>query len=132
MSYITQDAFLLCFSVASPSSFENVRAKWFPEVKNYCPRVPIILVAMKTDLREDPTTLKDLAKRNLSPIDTPQGLLMAKQIGAVKYMECSALKLLGVTDIFQFAVRTAIDQTSLSKAKKTKSKSMQNDCCSLS
>ena len=29
----------------------NVKSKWFPEIRHYCPNTPIILVATKTDLR---------------------------------------------------------------------------------
>lgn len=32
LSYPQTDVFLVCFSVTSPASFENVREKWFPEV----------------------------------------------------------------------------------------------------
>lgn len=38
------DVFLLCYSVASPSSFDNIKNKWFPEIKHHAPGVPFILV----------------------------------------------------------------------------------------
>jgi Ras-related C3 botulinum toxin substrate 1 len=34
LSYPQTDVFLLCFSIISPSSFENVSAKWYPEVSH--------------------------------------------------------------------------------------------------
>ena len=33
LSYPTTDVFLVCFSLVNPASFENVRAKWYTEVK---------------------------------------------------------------------------------------------------
>uniref|UniRef100_A0A1A9UIT5 Uncharacterized protein n=1 Tax=Glossina austeni TaxID=7395 RepID=A0A1A9UIT5_GLOAU len=33
LSYPQTDVFLICFSVASPSSFKNVTSKWYPEIK---------------------------------------------------------------------------------------------------
>ena len=56
LSYPQTDVFLICFSVTSPASFENVRAKWYPEVSHHCPNTPIILVGTKLDLREDKVT----------------------------------------------------------------------------
>lgn len=44
LSYPQTDVFLICFSIASPSSFENVTSKWYPEIKHHCPDAPIILV----------------------------------------------------------------------------------------
>lgn len=47
------------------SSFEmteNIPEKWTPEVKHFCPNVPIILVGNKKDLRNDDHTRRELAK----------------------------------------------------------------------
>ena len=45
------DVFIVCFDVSRRASFENVRHKWYPEIKHYCPEAPSILVGMKSDLR---------------------------------------------------------------------------------
>ena len=44
LSYPQTDVFLACFSIISSASFENVKAKWYPEIHQHCPNVPIILV----------------------------------------------------------------------------------------
>ena len=56
----------------NPASFENVRAKWFPEVRHHCTNVPIILVGTKLDLREDREQIEKLKDKRLSPITYPQ------------------------------------------------------------
>nr|XP_045005099.1 ras-related C3 botulinum toxin substrate 1-like [Jaculus jaculus] len=84
------NVFLICFSRLSPASFENVCAKWYPEVRHHCPNTPIIVVGTKLDLRDDKDRMEKL-KEKLTPITYPQGLAMAKEIDAVKYLECSAL-----------------------------------------
>ena len=33
LSYPQTDVFLVCFSVASPTSFENAKSKWIPEIR---------------------------------------------------------------------------------------------------
>merc|ERR1712004_347712 len=97
LSYPQTDVFLICFSLVNPASFENVRAKWYPEVRHHCPQVPIILVGTKVDLREDKESIEKLKEKRLAPITYPQGLSMAKDVGAVKYLECSALTQRGPT-----------------------------------
>ena len=91
LSYPQTDVFLVGFSVTSPASLDNVRSKWFPEITHHCPNTPLILVGTKLDLREDPETLTKLEAKRQAPITYEQGMQMAKEIGAVKYMECSAL-----------------------------------------
>lgn len=41
---------------------ENIPEKWTPEVKHFCPNVPIILVGNKKDLRNDEHTRRELTK----------------------------------------------------------------------
>eukprot|EP00055_Hartaetosiga_balthica_P009623 m.38774 g.38774 ORF g.38774 m.38774 type:complete len:193 (-) comp6817_c0_seq1:200-778(-) len=108
LSYPQTDVFLICFSVISPASYENVRAKWYPEVSHHCPQTPIILVGTKLDLREDQDTITKLKERKLAPINYPQGLQMAKEINAVKYLECSALTQKGLKTVFDEAIRAVL------------------------
>ncbi|KAJ2937895.1 hypothetical protein O0L34_g5171 [Tuta absoluta] len=108
LSYPQTDVFLICFSLVNPASFENVRAKWFPEVRHHCPSTPIILVGTKLDLREDKDTIEKLKEKKLTPITYPQGLGMAKEIKAVKYLECSALTQKGLKAVFDEAIRAVL------------------------
>ena len=39
LSYPQTDVFLLCFSITNPTSFENVRTKWYPEIASHAPGV---------------------------------------------------------------------------------------------
>lgn len=72
LSYPQTDVFLICFSLVNPASFENVRAKWYPEVRHHCPSTPIILVGTKLDLRDDKNTIEKLRDKKLQPITYPQ------------------------------------------------------------
>jgi len=108
LSYPQTDVFLICFSLVSPASFENVRAKWYPEVSHHCPHTPIILVGTKLDLREDPDTIAKLKEKKLVPINYQQGLAMAKEVNAVKYLECSALTQKGLKTVFDDAIRAVL------------------------
>lgn len=80
LSYPQTDVFLICFSVTSPSSFENVTSKWYPEIKHHCPDAPMILVGTKIDLRDDRETLTALAEQGLSAIKREQGQKLANKV----------------------------------------------------
>jgi len=108
LSYPQTDVFLTCFSIVNPSSFENVRAKWYPEVSHHCPNTPIILVGTKVDLREDAATVEKLSQKKQAPISYEQGLQMMQEIGAKKFMECSALTQQGLKAVFDEAIRAVI------------------------
>ena len=86
VSYEKTDVFLICFSLVSMDSFENVASKWHNEINHYCPGVPIILVGTKLDLRDDPDIIAKLSKNRTSPISYEQGFNMKNKIKAAKYL----------------------------------------------
>ena len=45
--------FLVCFSIDTRKTFDNVKACWIPEVRHHNPRTPVILVGTKKDMRDD-------------------------------------------------------------------------------
>ncbi|XP_008308975.2 rho-related GTP-binding protein RhoU-like [Cynoglossus semilaevis] len=53
LCFSSVDVFLLCFSVVSPVSFQNVPDKWVPEIRSRAPFAPIVLVGTQCDLRGD-------------------------------------------------------------------------------
>jgi len=117
LSYPDTDVMLMCFSVDSPDSLENIREKWTPEVKHFCPNVPIVLVANKTDLRNDSNTIRDLAKMKQEPLKSQEGCAMAEQINAFAYLECSAKSKEGVREVFETATKVALQAKKSIKAR---------------
>ncbi|CAO3700176.1 unnamed protein product [Rhizopus stolonifer] len=117
LSYPQTDVFLSCFSLVSPASFENVRTKWYPEISHHAPHIPIILVGTKLDLREDQGTMERLREKRMSPISFTQGCQLAKDISAVKYLECSALTQKGLKNVFDEAIRAVLSPVARPKKK---------------
>lgn len=109
LSYPNTDVFLVCFSCVGPQSFENVSEKWLPEVRHHCPNTPIVLVGTKLDLKNDKETIEHLKEKKQTPISFHRGLAKAEEIGAVKYLECSARTLKGVKTVFDEAVRAVLN-----------------------
>lgn len=62
-----------------------------PEITHHCQKTPFLLVGTQIDLRDENTTLEKLAKNKQKPITMEQGEKLAKELKAVKYVECSAL-----------------------------------------
>jgi len=123
LSYPGTDVFIICFSLCSPSSFENVKQKWHPEVTHFNPKTPIVLVGTKLDLRENPETIESLKENNLEPIPYEQGEKLAKEVGAAKYLECSALTQKNLPQVFEEAVKAVF---SYHKEKASQSGKNQN------
>ena len=108
LSYPDTDVILMCFSINSPDSLKNIPKKWTPEVKQFCPNVPIILVGNKKDLRNDPNTIKELGRMKQEPVKLEQGSAMAEQIHAFAYHECSARSKEEVREVFNTAARASL------------------------
>jgi len=109
LSYPQTDIFLVCFSVVNPASFDNVREKWVSEIMHHCPKTPFLLVGTQIDLREDHKTLDSLNRNRQKPITVDQGMKLAKELKAVKYVECSALNQRGLKNVFDEAILAALD-----------------------
>ena len=60
------------------------------------------------DLREDKQTIDRLREKRMAPLSYTQGLQMQKEIGAVKYLECSALTQKGLKNVFDEAIRAVL------------------------
>lgn len=96
-----------------------MRTKWIDELRHYAAEdTSIVLVGTKVDLRSDRKTLQDLAAHRLAPITFSQGVALAKEIGAVEYVECSARTNSGVQGVFETAIRAIIDPELLTFGKK--------------
>lgn len=108
LSYPDSDVILICFSIANPVSLGNVVDKWLPEVSHFCPKVPIILVGTKKDLRTDPDVLEHLWLTKEKPVTTEQGQQVAAFIKAHAYLECSSRTREGVQQVFETATLAAI------------------------
>lgn len=108
LAYAQSHVILIGFSVDSPDSLENVRHKWIDEARERCPNVPIILVGLKSDLRQDPVAIEEMRKKSLRFVSSKDGEAMAQTCGARKYLECSSLTGDGVDDVFEAATRAAL------------------------
>ncbi|UJR38076.1 hypothetical protein I4U23_030757 [Adineta vaga] len=112
LSYPDTNIILICFSVDSSVSATSVIEKWMPEVRHFCGRCPVILVACKKDLRTDPQTISELKREGEKPVSTEVGRRIAAQIKADAYMECSAKTREGVQELFVHAARLSLKKRS--------------------
>ncbi|EEC00201.1 Rac3A protein, putative, partial [Ixodes scapularis] len=106
LSYPQTDVFLICFSLVNPASFENVRAKvscgdlYSDLSTNSAQEIEIV--------RTNQNGRYSAGARYLHQGLYPQGLAMAKEIGSVKYLECSALTQKGLKNVFDEAIRAVL------------------------
>ena len=107
LSYLNADLFILTFDISCPDSLENISERWIPEIRCHCSTTPFLLVGTKTDLRDDKETINQLKKDDKQPISKKEGEKIAKKIGAIGYVECSALKQEGLDELVQEACRAS-------------------------
>lgn len=152
LSYPQTDVFLICFSLVSPPSYENVRTKVRHSSGKYtrCLRWPPCNPVVARNFtscaiyfgglswhqtgfawrscyhRETPWPvsltcylrflLNHDVPRRMQPIQYTQGVSMARDIGAVKYLECSALSQKGLKTVFDEVIRAVCEHTSSSSS----------------
>lgn len=101
LSYHNSHVILIGFALDVPDSLENARNKWVDEVRKYCPATPYVLIGLKKDLR---ISTKDKVRF----VQADDAEAVAKEMGARRYMESSALTGEGVDDIFEVATRLSL------------------------
>ncbi|XP_041998906.1 protein MCM10 homolog isoform X1 [Salvia splendens] len=118
LSYREADVFILVFSLISKPSYNNVHVKWISELRHFGPKVPIILVGTKIDLREDEQFFVE--HPGAIPISTAQGEELKKMIGASAYIECSSKTQENVKAVFDEAIKVVMQAPQQGKKKNKK------------
>ena len=80
--------------------------------------MPFILVGTKLDLRSDPETIRKLGEKKQQPVSLECGQALADEIGAFKYVECSALTQGGLKQVFDDAIKCVLNHKQAPKKKK--------------
>jgi len=106
------DVFLLCFSVIHKDSFDNIKYKWLPELKQNSPGTPFILVGTKCDLRDE--------NPNPNHISQKDGAKRAKDIKAHTYVECTSREPASVGKVVMEAVSIVLEADKARRAKNEK------------
>lgn len=101
LAYPNTKIFLCVFNIDNPDSLVHIFSKWNPEVRYYCPGVPVILVGLGAELPNNPA---------MGLIAREEAEIVALKIGAMKYMECSVRFNMGVSEIFDEAVRVVFSK----------------------
>uniref|UniRef100_A0A668RHT3 Cell division cycle 42 n=1 Tax=Oreochromis aureus TaxID=47969 RepID=A0A668RHT3_OREAU len=70
------------------------------------------------DLRDDPSTVEKLAKNKQKPITPETAEKLARDLKAVKYVECSALTQKGLKNVFDEAILAALEPPEPKKRRK--------------
>lgn len=92
--------------------------QWVPEITHHCQKTPFLLVGTQVDLRDDQSMIERLTKNRQRPISVDQAERMAKELKAVKYVECSALTQKGLKNVFDEAILAALEPPEPPKKKK--------------
>lgn len=98
LSYPDVNILLVCYAINSITSLHNVRETWTPEVKHFCPGIPIILVGTKMDLSSTSDSI----------VDFHEAERLAQEIGAVEHIRCSAKTTENINHVFNVAITSAL------------------------
>ena len=86
------------FSIGHPESFANVERKWIPNLRSYHPKVPILLLGLKSDLRNAKEHAEKLESK---PITFEEGTNLMQKMGCINYHECSTKSTEGLHELFE-------------------------------
>ncbi|KAB0798464.1 hypothetical protein PPYR_09457 [Photinus pyralis] len=124
------DVIVVCFSVDLWNSFINVKEKWIPELQEHYSKIPFMVVGTKIDLRFDTDTIEKLTAQGRKPITKEEGEVLAKELSANAYLECSALTRENVDSVFKEALQIAVSQREIATPKEENGKKC-SPCCGI-
>ena len=104
LAYPHTDVFIVCYSVNSPSSFKNVKAKWLQEIRLHCPSTPIMMVGTNADTRN----LSKEDKQSMTFVDLADAKELGEELGVNRVMECSAKTKVGLSEVFDEMIKVGI------------------------
>lgn len=123
LAYPDSDAVLICFDISRPETLDSVIKKWQGETQEFCPNAKVVLVGCKLDMRTDVNTLRELSKQRLIPVTHEQGSTIARQMGAVAYVECtSKVSENSVRDVFHITTLASVRRPHKTQMKRSSSR----------
>jgi small GTP-binding protein len=121
LSYPKTDVFVICFSLVAPTSLENVKNLWVPEVKEHSPGTPYILVGLKSDLRDQfAQNADEFSAKGWEPVPASKAEEIQKATGARGYVECSAKLGYNLNEVFDVAVKAVLHPEAAGSAEPVK------------
>ncbi|KAJ4414374.1 GTP-binding protein Rho1 [Gnomoniopsis sp. IMI 355080] len=94
--------------LSAPLLFDTFPPQWVAEVNRNCPGAAILLVGLKADIRFHAKSVEKLARRGKALVTPEQGEQFRENIGATRYVECSARTGEGVQDVLAETARVAM------------------------
>lgn len=99
LAYICADVFMLCFDLTSRESFNSITKRWMPELRNYQPKTPVLIIGTKSDQRDE---YESSGSGDFVSLEEAQNA--AKDMGCL-YQETSAKTGDLVPNVFEAAVQ---------------------------
>lgn len=128
LSYPNTDVFLVCYSITSQTSFNNIKERWLPELQHCCPGASVIVVGTKSDVRMDSALVEKLERRGQKLVNFEEAKAKMIGAGARAVIECSAK----TQDNLREVIAKAIDVVLEDRVKKNKLNNRRRDVvCSI-
>lgn len=103
--------------------------QWIPELDYCAPGVPIVLVGLRKDKRDDDQLSESRPAKRVA-LATSNGSALAQKIGALSFLECSSFTGEGVSEVFVLAARAALwgPKRAIVKQKKRRARTQRERC----